>query len=87
MDLLRAALWVDEDDKAVVVLLVLRDNKHWRSDIGVRVLALLSPAAAFVAATAAGFETIAAEFAAAAAWAAPLLAAATDNDNDDNDQE
>ena len=40
-----------------------------------------------VAATAAGFETIAAEFAAAAAWAAPLLAAATDNDNDDNDQE
>ena len=69
------------------MLLVLRDNKHGCSDVGVWMLALLSPAAAFVAATAAGFETIIAEFAAAAAWAAPFFAAATDNDNDDNDQE
>ena len=86
MDVFWAASWVNKDDKAVVVLLVLRDNKHWRSDIGVRVLALLSPAAAFVAATAA-FETITAEFAAATAWTAPLLTAATHDDNDDNDQE
>ena len=86
MDLLRAALWVDEDDKAVVVLLVPRDNKHGRSDIGVRVLALLSPAAAFVAATAA-LEAIAAEFAATAARAASFLTATADDDNDDNDQE
>ena len=86
MDIFWAASWVNKDDKAVVVLWVPRDNKHGCSDVRVWMLALLSPAAAFVAATAA-FETITAEFAAATAWTAPLLAAATHDDNDDNDQE